>query len=238
MPDEREIVALIMDKLRRVNVCLPGSIESYDASERKASVKILLDEKYADETVLSGTVVPNVPVVMPSTQNAGLVLPIGTGDYVMLVFSQRSLDRWLSEGGTTEPDDARMHSLNDAIAIVGLFPFKTTHSDGDGVRLHNNDTELRLEDEEAQLLSGGLKLELASGKSIMSAATVPEVAALTAKIQAQNDGKIAMGTSTVELLDEVIKVFDEIIANSAAWGAPVPQTIISSAALKTIKGAL
>jgi hypothetical protein len=42
---------------------------------------------------------------------------------VALVFSDRSLDRWLNAGGVVDPGTYRMHDLSDAIAIPGLHPW-------------------------------------------------------------------------------------------------------------------
>jgi hypothetical protein len=110
-----------------------------------AEVQPLIQEKYADGQILSRPRIPNVPVVMPSTASAGLTLPIGIGDPVMLLFSQRSMDRWLAQGGEQEASDIRMHALSDAIAVPGLFAFNVSHSDGSGVVLKNGNILIRLD---------------------------------------------------------------------------------------------
>ena len=51
------------------------------------------------------------------TANAYIHPPIKSGDYVMLVFGERSIDKVLLSGSEVDPDDLRKHSLNDAIAI-------------------------------------------------------------------------------------------------------------------------
>ena len=51
--------------------------------------------------------------------------------------------------------------------------------------------------------------------------------------------KIAIGTSIVELLDEIIKCLDELIISiPAGGGSPITQITASSAALKTIRGSI
>jgi hypothetical protein len=50
-------------------------------------------------------------------------MPLTRGDYVLLVFCERSIDAWLSIGGIVDPDDYRKFDLSDAVAIPGLFPF-------------------------------------------------------------------------------------------------------------------
>jgi hypothetical protein len=125
MADAEDITALIEDRLRRVKVALPGEIDSYNATTGKAAVKPLLQERYADGEVVTLPVIPNVPLVFPRTAAASITLPVARGDGCLLLFCDRSIDRWLSVGGTVEPDDVRMHSLSDAVAIPGLVPFST-----------------------------------------------------------------------------------------------------------------
>jgi hypothetical protein len=124
MPTDADaVVAYVEDVLRRVNTALPGRIDSYDPSSGKATVQPLLREKYADGDVVDLPIIPNVPVVFPRTAAASITLPVARGDGVLLLFCQRSMDTWLSSGGIANPDDIRMHSLSDAIAIPGLVPF-------------------------------------------------------------------------------------------------------------------
>jgi hypothetical protein len=195
--DISQIQEVIEDRLRSVNTCLPGKIETYDANKREATVAPQLDDKFTDNEINSLPVFTGVPVVQMSTANAGLVLPIAAGDHVLVLFAQRSIDRWLSAGNRGTTGDVRMHAMSDAIAIAGLFPFTVTHTDGSGLLLHN--------------------------------------AAI--KIRMLND-KIAIGTSLVELLDEVTKALDEIATLSTTWGAVTTQVQASSAAIKTIMGTI
>lgn len=194
----KQVNDVITNRLRQVNTAIPGRVEKYDATTRKADVQPLIKESYADGTILSQPVITNVPVVMPSTSGAGLALPVAVGDLVLLVFSQRSIDLWAATGGETTAEDVRMHSMSDAIAIAGLFDFTVSHSDGNGVVLYN----------------GAVKIRLTS------------------------DGKVAIGTVAVELLDEITKALDEIQTLSTTWGAVATQVGVSSTAIKTIKGSI
>jgi hypothetical protein len=177
---------------------LPGQIDSYDPSSGKATVQPLLREKYADGDVVEPPPIPNVPVVFPRTAAASITLPIARGDGVLLLFCQRSMDTWLSSGGVANPDDIRMHSLSDAIAIPGLVPFSIGGT-------------------------GETDLVIRRGNAVF---------------KIQSGGKIAFGTSVVELLDEITKAFDEINTLSTIWGSACVQVPLSSAAIKTIKGSI
>jgi hypothetical protein len=192
-----DLRAVINDRLRQVNTAMPGRITKYDSETRKAEVEPLIQEKYADGTLLSLPKITNVPVVMPATSGAGFILPIGNGDPVLLLFSQRSLDRWLTSGGVQESADTRMHHLSDAIAIPGLFPFSQSHSDGAGLVVKNAQILIRLD-----------------------------------------GNKVAIGTVTVELLDEITKALDDIVTGLALIPYTATATIAASTAIKTIKGSV
>jgi hypothetical protein len=117
-----------------MRVALPASVESYDSTQQRASVKPLLARRYADGEEAELPVIAGVPVVWPRAGGAAITMPVQRGDGVLLVFSDRSLDGWLVQGGTVTPDDPRTHALSDAIAIPGLVSFKdATGHDDDGV---------------------------------------------------------------------------------------------------------
>ena len=205
--DMKTMNDVISNRLRQVNVALPGRIASYDPATRKADVLPLITEKYADGTRLTLRAITNVPVVLPATKGARVTLPVSAGDTVLIVFSQRSLDLWLSEGGVTDAGDIRMHSMSDAVAIPGLFSFNNAPSKG-------------------------VELELTK-----SSATLKDAASVPGQFKASG-GKIAAGTSAVELLDEVTKALDDIVLGLAAAGYTATDTIAASTAIKSIKGSL
>lgn len=109
--------------------CLPGEVTEYEHSEQKASVQPAVDFQYIDpetEEIVFETppVVPNCPVAFPSAAGFSFTFPLSPGDPVVLVFSERSTDEWLSQGGTGhEPADSRRFDLSDAIVVPGGRPF-------------------------------------------------------------------------------------------------------------------
>ena len=109
--------------LAEVNTAVPGVIVSYDPGSNRAVVRAALPKRLADDTVLAAPQIVSVPVVWPSAdvggRQAALTFPLKAGDGVLLHFSQRSLETWLS-GGSGAPDDPRMFDLTDAIATPGL----------------------------------------------------------------------------------------------------------------------
>lgn len=124
-PDLLEAIeSAITGRLAALHVSLPGSVEKYDSSTQKADIKPMLKKRLLDGAVEDYPVIPNVPVIWPRTADFALAAPMNRGDQVLLVFIERSMDEWLSEGGTPTPVDRRKFNLSDAVAIPGLYSFK------------------------------------------------------------------------------------------------------------------
>lgn len=147
-PTLAEVIAGAMEsRLSELHVALPGRIDSYDASTQKARVQPLIRKKFigADQAV-SMPIINNVPVVFPRTANAIISMPISKGDNVLLLFSERSMDNWLSTGGEADPGVTRKHDISDAIAIPGLYPFSDpSDASGTDLLLKLNNIQMRLQ---------------------------------------------------------------------------------------------
>jgi hypothetical protein len=123
-PSLRQVIAdQIEGRLADLHTAMPGTIESYDATTGIATVAPCLKRKYnADGTVVDLPPVVGVPVLMPRGGGALISLALVKGDPVVLIFSERSLDRWISTGGKVDPKDPRKHALSDAFAFPGGYP--------------------------------------------------------------------------------------------------------------------
>jgi hypothetical protein len=132
--------------IANVHTAMPAIITHYDSATKKATVKPSIKKVFANNTVQSMPTISNVPVVMPRTTTAGLNIPVNVGDSVLLVFSERSLERWLSNGGEVEPGFDRKFDLTDAIAIVGLYSFNTQIADEEGAAfLYNQKGKIKID---------------------------------------------------------------------------------------------
>lgn len=113
-------------RLSALHVCLPGYVESYDVAKQTCSVKLAVKNvlKVAGgEEALDFPVIPDVPLAHPRAGGWFLHMPITSGDSVLVVFAERSLDQWRSLGGVQDPLDLRKHALPDAIAVpLNLYP--------------------------------------------------------------------------------------------------------------------
>lgn len=117
------IKAAFDHEISNIHTALPGHIVKYDGSLQKAEVMPDIQKKYYNGDVQDMPIITDVPVVFPSSSKAFVKFPLEPGDGVLLVFSERSLERWLSLGGTVEPGLSRKFDISDCIAIPGLHSF-------------------------------------------------------------------------------------------------------------------
>lgn len=122
-----EIKSIIKDWIKQgtdnVHTALPGKFVSYSSGSNRASVQPVGKFKTQDGRNLAYPVIHNVPVQFPTGQGgtAGITFPIAVGDGCLLIFQESQVDDFLSKEKGDSPDP-RKHSLNDCIAIPGVYP--------------------------------------------------------------------------------------------------------------------
>ena len=113
------------DKMSEMNFCLPARIENVqNLKQGRVDVKPLYIPRYLDNTYSELPVIKNVPIVLPSCNESGMVFSPKQGDTVLLIFSQCNIDNF--KAGSVEPYSTvfdRSFDINDAIALVGFSPF-------------------------------------------------------------------------------------------------------------------
>lgn len=147
--------------LANVHTALPGKVEKYDHEKQMASVKPLIKKLYLDKKTASLPVIVNAPVIFPRTANFSFTHPIEEGDLVLILFCERSMEKYLAEGGEQEPGDRRKFDLSDAIIIPGLYPFsepsKATNNEDVLIKFH--EAELRIKPDGNFYMKGDLIVE-------------------------------------------------------------------------------
>ena len=64
-----------------------------------------------------------MPICHSRTESSLIRLPVALGDLVTIVFSDRSIESWVSGNGEEkEPEDTRKHHISDAVAFLGGYP--------------------------------------------------------------------------------------------------------------------
>ncbi len=124
---------------------VPAVILSYDASQQKASVRLLIKQVMRDMSTREYPRIHGVPVVMPRTAFAGIQLPVAVGDKVLLIFTQKSIENVLytdlsgtSLPETIDPKDTRLKDFNDCVAMVGFSDFAGSHGTNTSLSIKNN----------------------------------------------------------------------------------------------------
>lgn len=139
------IMEAIKREIRKIHTCLPAEVENYDNKTRKASVKPAIKPIIEGEEI-ELPLISSIPVVFPSTNKATMSFPLEKGDPVLLLFSERSLENWLNVKGKAKEKDTRQFALSDAIAIPGLWDFKSVpQGSQDGIFFQNEQGKIRLQ---------------------------------------------------------------------------------------------
>lgn len=108
--------------LEDVHTCLPGLIDEYDASTRRATVQPATRIVMADDKALDRPPVVNAPVVWPSGGGWSISCPLAQGDACLLVFSMRGLSAFLETFELSDPTPGHRFELSDAFVVPGLGP--------------------------------------------------------------------------------------------------------------------
>ena len=106
----------IQNKITDIHTAVFGEVQEYDPVENVATV-LPLATSYINGQYVDYPTLYNVPVAMQKSGDISITFPVAKGDIVLLLFMERSLNRW-----TGDPDRPLLsaYSLNNAIAIPGF----------------------------------------------------------------------------------------------------------------------
>ena len=109
--------------MKNIYTFMPGVIDTYNPTLKKASVKPSIKKQIGNQTI-SYPIITDVPVVFAGGKESGTFFPLTQGDRVMLFFSCESLENFLlSAENEVEPGDGRKFSLTDCVCLPGLYNF-------------------------------------------------------------------------------------------------------------------
>ncbi len=111
---------LKLDITRTMNCVKIGSIQSFDRTKKTAQVQILFKRVLNDGTQADYPILVDCPVFTLQGGGGAIQFPIAAGDNCLILFSDRNLDAWFSNGTASAPFDARCHDLSDGLCLVGI----------------------------------------------------------------------------------------------------------------------
>lgn len=122
---EESLQAMLADAIGAIHISMPGRVESYNAADGSVNVQPLIRNRFetAEGDMVQQTlpVIVGVPVLFPGLGANSLTFPINRGDLVLLLFTHKSLASWLRRGGTIDDTGELGSTLDDAVALPGLY---------------------------------------------------------------------------------------------------------------------
>lgn len=188
--------AAVMSHMSEMHTCFPGRIESYDYTTQKATVKPLLNRKLKGGDIEELPVLANVPVWMPRSGGAAIVLPVAAGDTCFVACTERSIDEWKQRGGIQTPGDPRMYAIADAVAFVGLLPFNvgTAAENSEDLLITHGGNKIRLKPGGAVEIEAPGMVTVISPSVLIDAAETEIAGNLTVAGLTTTSGIVSLGT--------------------------------------------
>jgi hypothetical protein len=158
----------------RVNTCIPGIIESFDATKQTVKVTPAIKMRTYFDNVIEHHQLPpiiEVPIVFPTAAGFALTVPVSEGDACLLMFSQRAIDNWHNLGGIQPPEEgavgSRHHDLTDAFAIMAPVALPDVFSNwlANGIELRNSGRTSRVTvlEDSIEIVVGSASINVSDG---------------------------------------------------------------------------
>lgn len=116
------------DIFMTLNCHAVARVESFNAEEQLVQATILYPQTFFvhvqaatyRKEIVDYPVLLECPLVVIKGSGFALKIPPQVGDECLILFNDRSIDEWFNSGQKVEPDSGRLHSMSDAIALVGI----------------------------------------------------------------------------------------------------------------------
>jgi len=120
-PSTQDILNSVISQVSTSTNCVQiGTIQSYDPESCTVEVSINFKAELSDGRIFDYPLLVDCPVVFLTGGSSYVSMPIETGDTCVVLFNDRDMDNWWYDGSVTVPSSARVHSLADGMALVGV----------------------------------------------------------------------------------------------------------------------
>jgi hypothetical protein len=169
--------------------CLPGIVKSFDPGTKRAKIQVALKQLKTDGTSTSYPIQADVPVIFPASKNYILFFPLEDGDSVIMLFSQRGIEKFKTAYEESEPDKYGFFAIKDAVAIPGFGSLTTTPYDAGAINLQTTDgtNAVSISPDKIDITTPGTVTINASSLIINATTTVSEDVTLEKDVIVQQD---------------------------------------------------
>lgn len=142
-----------------------GTVQSFDAAKQTATATINYKKTYfqRDSSGLYQPMLVDYPILIdcPCVVLGGgptsLTFPIAKGDECLILFNDRDIDNWFSSGQLGPVATPRLHSMSDALILVGVRSSPKALAGYDTARavLKNGTTKIGVGEDKIQFENAG-----------------------------------------------------------------------------------
>lgn len=186
--DEQLFDIRFWQKVFRLNTCIPAIVDEFDATTQRVSATPAIRGKFINPDNQVEYVdlpkITNIPLAIIKSAGLKITYPVEIGQNCTLIFSQRSIDNFIIEGGIQNPFDGpnpkktqiRCMDLTDALCFPGIITDKETienyATDAIEIRSADNKTKVSVKENSLKLVQGNASMELTGDNINMTAATI------------------------------------------------------------------
>ena len=117
---ETVVQAGIRNYNKSLHTAAPGTIDAFDPVTQFARVSLAIKTLLVNGEEVAVPELVDVPVSFDRGGGFTVTRPVRRGDECLVVFCERSIDRWKQIGAGKIPAHTRDHDLSDGIAFVAL----------------------------------------------------------------------------------------------------------------------
>lgn len=192
-----------------VHTMRPGVIENFDAQTQRAQVKLANAIELENGQIVQPGLLLDVPIQFMKWGAFVITAPPKKGDEVAIFFSERNMDRFLTQGATElPPTTPRFFDFSDAFAVPGL--------------LSNNNLIQNFS-------SDALEIKNENGATLVSLTESGVVTVKSAGIEMNlsSTGELSITNSSAELINTLVVLFSLLTPSVVPGNQPAYNSNLS-----------
>ena len=202
----------ITDFEEKLYTSCPAIVEAYDPERCTVDVFPSIYKINDDGLRIKEPLLRRVPLKFQSVNNAAMTFPVQQGDKVLLVFCHDNIDSFFTESENfVPPKTKRKHSINDAIAFIGITKFdESPVRRAEDLDIYFNDNRITIK------ADNSVEVENAGGASVV---LTPD-----GNIQGVVSNTFSMRNDTIELVDalsQLTELVSQITVNTVYGPSPI-----------------